>query len=120
MRLFIDALWSPAGKGLPSWLSFVMSYCEVVTFPNGILGQVCCLIVSTLDLCPLSYFRFVLAFFVLCLFFIVPRISFLVIRTYFFAKCIDVQNTNTCKENLSGGRTTKGTYSRLVSAFFIR
>ena len=31
--LFIDALWSPAGKGLTSWLSFVMSYCEVVTFP---------------------------------------------------------------------------------------
>ena len=32
-HLFIDALWSPAGKGLTSWLSFVMSYCEVVTFP---------------------------------------------------------------------------------------
>ena len=31
--LFIDALWSPAGKGLTSWLSFVMSYCVVVTFP---------------------------------------------------------------------------------------
>ena len=31
-RLFIDALWSPAGKGLTSWLSFVMSNCEVVTF----------------------------------------------------------------------------------------
>ena len=29
--LFIDALWSPAGKGLTSWLSFVMSYCEFVT-----------------------------------------------------------------------------------------
>ena len=25
-------LWSPAGKGLASWLSFVMSNCEVVTF----------------------------------------------------------------------------------------
>ena len=24
-RLFINALWSPAGKGLTSWLSFVMS-----------------------------------------------------------------------------------------------
>ena len=23
-RLFVDALWSPAGKGLTSWLSFVM------------------------------------------------------------------------------------------------
>ena len=31
--LFIDALWSPAGKGLTSWLSFVMSDCEAVTFP---------------------------------------------------------------------------------------
>ena len=31
--VFIDALWSPAGKGLISWLSFVMSYYEVVTFP---------------------------------------------------------------------------------------
>ena len=29
----IDALWSPAGKGLTSWLSFVMYNCEVVTFP---------------------------------------------------------------------------------------
>ena len=33
VRLFIDALWSPAGKGLTSKLSFVMSNCEVVTFP---------------------------------------------------------------------------------------
>ena len=31
-RLFIVALWSPAGKGLTSWLSFVMSYYEFVTF----------------------------------------------------------------------------------------
>ena len=27
-RLFVDALWSPAGNGL-----FVMSNCDVVTFP---------------------------------------------------------------------------------------
>ena len=33
VRLFIDALCSSAGKGLTSWLSFVMSYCKVVTFP---------------------------------------------------------------------------------------
>ena len=33
VRLFINALWSPAGKGLSSWPSFVMSNCEVVTFP---------------------------------------------------------------------------------------
>ena len=31
-RLFIVALWSPAGKGLTSWLSFLMSYCEFATF----------------------------------------------------------------------------------------
>ena len=31
--LFICALWSPAGKGLSSWLRFVVSYCEFVTFP---------------------------------------------------------------------------------------
>ena len=49
-RLFVDALSSPAGKGLTSWFSFVMSY----YFPIGILGQVWCLIVSITDLCPLS------------------------------------------------------------------
>ena len=32
-RLFIYALLSPAGNGLTSWLSFVVSYCEFVTFP---------------------------------------------------------------------------------------
>ena len=32
-RLFIDALWSPAEKGLTSWLSFVMSNFEVFSFP---------------------------------------------------------------------------------------
>ena len=31
-RLFICALWSPAGKELTSWLSFVVSKCEFVTF----------------------------------------------------------------------------------------
>ena len=31
--LFIDALWSPAGKGLTSLRAFVMSNCKVVTFP---------------------------------------------------------------------------------------
>ena len=31
-RLYIDALWSPAWKGLTSWLSFVMSNCEGATF----------------------------------------------------------------------------------------
>ena len=32
-RLFVDAFWSPAGKGLISLLSLVKSYCDVVTFP---------------------------------------------------------------------------------------
>ena len=32
-RLFICALWSPAGKELTFWLSFVVSNCEFVTFP---------------------------------------------------------------------------------------
>ena len=31
--VFICALWSPAGKGLTSWFSFVVSNCEFVTFP---------------------------------------------------------------------------------------
>ena len=54
-RLFIAALWSPAGKGLTSWLLFVMFNCVFVTFPCGILGQVWYLIVSIPDLCLLSY-----------------------------------------------------------------
>ena len=32
-RLFVCVLWSPVGKGLTSWLSFVMSIFESVTFP---------------------------------------------------------------------------------------
>ena len=32
-RLFICALWLPAGNVLTSWLSFVVSNCEFVTFP---------------------------------------------------------------------------------------
>ena len=31
-RLFIRALWSTAGKGLTSWLSFVVYNWEFVTF----------------------------------------------------------------------------------------
>ena len=33
-RLFVDDLWSHAGKGLTSWLSFVMSTCDVVSFAS--------------------------------------------------------------------------------------
>ena len=32
-RLFIYALWSPSGKEMTSWLSFVVSNWECVTFP---------------------------------------------------------------------------------------
>ena len=38
-RLFIDALWSPAGKGLPSWLSFVMSLIGKLIFDHYLLFQ---------------------------------------------------------------------------------
>ena len=53
-RLFICALWSPAGKGLTSWLSFEGVYLLVCLFPIGILGQVWYLIVSIPDLCTVS------------------------------------------------------------------
>ena len=45
------------GKGWPLG-SFVMFNCVFVTFPCGILGQVWYMIVSTPDLCHLSYFDF--------------------------------------------------------------
>ena len=38
--LFIAVLWSPAGKGLTSWLLVVMFNCVLVTFQCGILGHV--------------------------------------------------------------------------------
>ena len=49
--LCMCSLWSPAGKELTSWLSFVVFNCEFVT-----LGQVWYLIVSVPDLCTLTYF----------------------------------------------------------------
>ena len=54
-RQFICSLWSPAGKRLTAWLSFVVSYCEFVTFPMDILGQDRYLIVSIPDLCTLTF-----------------------------------------------------------------
>ena len=69
-RLFIDALWSPAGKGLTSCFSFVMSNCLFVTFPCGILGQVWYLVVSILDLCPLSYISLLIILFIWFAYFI--------------------------------------------------
>ena len=53
-RLFIFALWSPAGKGLTSWLSFVVSSVSLSLshwYPwSGVV-----LIVSIPDLCTLTY-----------------------------------------------------------------
>ena len=60
-RLFIAAFWSPAGKGLTSWLLFVMFDCVFLTFPCGILCHGWYLIVSILDLCLLSYFKSVIS-----------------------------------------------------------
>ena len=56
-HLFIAVLWSPAVEGLTSWLLFVMFNCVFVTFPCGILGQVCYSIVLIPGLCHLSYFN---------------------------------------------------------------
>ena len=55
-RLFIADLWS-AEKGLISWLVFVMSNCDFVTFPNGIPAQVWYLIVLIPDRSCLSCFE---------------------------------------------------------------
>ena len=55
-RLFIAALWSPARKGLTSWVLLVMFNCVYVTLPCGILGQMWYLNVSIPDLCHPSYF----------------------------------------------------------------
>ena len=37
---FVCVLWSPAGKGLTSWLSFVVSNSEFITFP--VVSEVRC------------------------------------------------------------------------------
>ena len=56
--LCTSALWSPEGKGLMALVCGV--YCDFVTFPFGVLGQVWCLIVSIPDPCCLSYFKVIL------------------------------------------------------------
>ena len=38
-RLFIDALWPPAGKKLTSWLSFVISNCESLLLSHWYSGS---------------------------------------------------------------------------------
>ena len=65
-----------AGKGLFSWLSFVMFNCVFVTFPCGILGQGMYLIVLIPDLCHLSYFDVFADFFKINVFKIFFRKSF--------------------------------------------
>ena len=55
--MLIVALWSHAGKGLTSWLPFVLLNCVNATFPYSILGQVWYLIISIPDRCPISYFN---------------------------------------------------------------
>ena len=84
VRLFIVALWSSAGKGLTSWLSFVMSNCAFVTFPFGIQGQVCYLIVSIPDLCPLSF---------LLKYIIIPSHSITMVRNYYIHRSIHANGT---------------------------
>ena len=56
-RLFNAVLWTPAGKGITSWLLFVMFGCVFVIFPCGILGQLRYFIVSIPYLCHLSLFQ---------------------------------------------------------------
>ena len=55
LRLFTAASWSPAGKGLTSWLLLVMFIVFLLLSHQGILGQVWYFIVSFPDLCRLSY-----------------------------------------------------------------
>ena len=54
-RLFVCALWSPAGRGLTSWLSVVVSSVSL-SLSHWYKGQVWYLIVSIADLCTLTYF----------------------------------------------------------------
>ena len=56
-RMFIVALWSPEGKGLTSWLLYVMFIVILLLSHFGILGQVWYLIISIPDPCCLSYFQ---------------------------------------------------------------
>ena len=55
-RLFICALWSPAAKGLTSWLSFVMSTVSL-SLSHCYPGSGVVLDLSIPDLCTLTYFH---------------------------------------------------------------
>ena len=55
--LFISALWSPAGKGLFSWLALVCDvYLCFCHFPMWYPGSGVVIDLSIPDLCHLSYF----------------------------------------------------------------
>ena len=53
-RVFIDAMWSPAGKELTSWLTFVFYNCEVETFPLVYGSGV---VLDCIDFRPFALFR---------------------------------------------------------------
>ena len=53
--LFFATLWSPEGKGVTSWLLFVMFIVILLLSHFDILGQVWYLIESISDSCCLSY-----------------------------------------------------------------
>ena len=57
LRLFICALWSPAGKGLTSWLSFVVSSVSL-SLSHWYPGSGVVLNLSIPDLCNLITFEF--------------------------------------------------------------
>ena len=57
LRLFIASLLSPEAKEQTSWLFVCDVYCDFVTYPFGILGQVWYLIVWIPDPCYLSDFK---------------------------------------------------------------
>ena len=95
-RLFICALWSPYGKGLTSWLSFVVSNCEFVTFP--LLSWVRCgtwlyrflIFAPLLTLISVSHFLFPYFCFHSCLLFL-PILAICLSLSLSFMSCI-------CKE----------------------
>ena len=55
VRLFICALWSPAGKGLTSWLSFVVSSVSL-SLSHWYPGSGVVLDCIDSDLCTITYF----------------------------------------------------------------
>ena len=63
--LLLAALWSPAGKGLTSWLSCMLCFCVFfVTFPYGVPGQIWYLNVSIPDFKPFSLLVFIFAIYI--------------------------------------------------------